>query len=116
MSIQFKQKVATAALGEIAPIIFRGVVNGWLENKTGKNFFDFLKHHVGQNWLNDLVPPRAQMRIRALIKNGLEWLTMEWFVKSIAREHPDIVSLIASSEYVRTELEAQISNIRDGLR
>ena len=116
MPIQFKQKVATAALGEVAPIIFRGVIRGWLEGKTAKDFYDFTKKHVGGNWFEELVPVRTLHRIQALAKGGLEWLTMEWFLESVIDEHPDIASLIVSSVEVKTELEKQLANIKAGLK
>lgn len=115
---QFKRKataVGEAAISEVAPIIFRGVVLGWLEKKSAAEFYEFLERHKGQNWLDDLVPPRVRGRIQAFSKGGMGWLTLEWFVETVC-EHPDIVSLIASSEEVRAELETQISNIRDGLK
>jgi len=70
---------------------------------------------VGQNWLDDLVPPSALARVQSFSKSGVEWLTVPWFVDSISSEHPDIVSLIASSEEVRAELEKQLDNIKSGL-
>lgn len=116
---QFKQKavaVGEAAIGEVAPIIFRGVILGWLEGKTAKDFYDFTKQHVGQNWLEELVPVRVRHRIQALAKGGVEWLTGEWFLESVIGEHPDVASLIVSSAEVKTELERQLANIKAGLR
>jgi len=118
LPIQFKQKavaVGEAALGEVAPIIFRGVIRGWLEGKAAKDFYDFTKRHTGGNWLEELVPVRAQHRIQALAKGGTEWLTVKWFLESVIDEHPDIVSLIVSSVEVKTELERQLANIKAGL-
>lgn len=118
MPIQFKQKVAAvgeAAISEVAPIIFRGVVCGWLEGKTAKDFYLFLKQHVGQDWLEELVPLRARARIQAFSKGGVDWLTVEWFLKAVVDEHPDIASLVVSSPEVKTELEKQLGNIKAGL-
>jgi len=116
---QFKQKataVGEAAISEVAPAIFRGVIAGWLEGKTAEDFYKFVKAHAGQNWVIELVPPKAQGRIHAFAKGDLAWLTIEWLIESLISEHPDIASLIASSEYVKSELETQLSNIRDGLK
>jgi len=104
-----------SAVGEVAPRVFSGVLSGWLEGKTAKDFYLFLKQHVDRNWLSDLVPPRALARVKAFSKGGVAWLTIPWFVDSISSEHPDIVSLIASSEEVRAELEKQLDNIKSGL-
>ena len=119
LPIQFRQKAAAigkAAQGEVAPIIFRGVIRGWLEGKTAKNFYDFTKKHTGGNWLEELVPVRARPRIQALAKGGVEWLTVEWFLEAVVDEHPDIASLIVSSGEVKTELETQLANIKAGLK
>lgn len=112
---QFKQKsvaVGEAAISEVAPVIFRGVIAGWLEGKTAEDFYKFIKAHVGQNWLIELVPPRAQGRIHTFAKGGVDWLTIEWFLQAIIGEHPDIASLIASSPEVKAELEKQLENIQ----
>jgi len=112
---QFKQKatvVGEAVISEVAPAIFRGVIAGWLEGKTAEDFYKFVKAHAGQNWLNELVPPAAQIKINALAKRDIDWLTIEWFLEAIIKEHPDIASLIASSPEVKAELEKQLENIR----
>ena len=112
---QFKQKataVGQAAVSELAPAIFRGVLSGWLEGKTAEDFYKFVKSHAGQNWATELVPPAAQGRIHAFAKGGMDWLTTEWFLDAIINEHPDIASLIASSPEVKAELENQLQNIK----
>lgn len=116
---QFKQKataVGETALSEVAPRLFRGVISGWLEGKTAEHFYKFVKDHAGQNWITEMVPPRAQGRIHAFAKSGMDWLTVEWFLGAIIKEHPDIASLIASSPEVKAELEKQLENIQAGLR
>lgn len=111
---QFKQKataVGEAAISEVAPRVFRGVIAGWLEGKTAGDFYKFAKAHAGQNWIAEMVPLRAQGRIHAFAKD-VDWLTIEWFLEAIINEHPDIASLIASSPEVKAELEKQLENIR----
>ena len=108
------QNLKKAAISEFLPGILGGVVNGWLEDKTGRQFYDFVKNHVGQDWFSGMLSPQIQSRVKGMADN-LKWLNIDWFVGAIVKEHRDIAVLIYSSDMVQEEISRQINMIKEKL-
>jgi len=108
------QHLKRAVITEFLPGMLGGVVNGWLEDKTGRQFYDFVKAHVGQDWFSGMLSPQIQSRVKGMA-DDLTWLNIDWFVGAIIKEHRDIAVLIYSSDMVKEELTRQIDMIKEKL-
>jgi len=108
------QHLKKAAINEFLPGILGGIVNGWLEGKTGRQFYNFIQAHAGQDWFSGMLSPRIQSKIKGMA-DDLKWLDIDWFVGAIVKEHRDIAVLIYSSDTVAKEISRQIEIIKQRL-
>lgn len=102
--------VIGAVAAEFFPETLAAFLNEYLDYDA-KEFYHKVKEIEGRSLLGYL-DPGSQAKLRGMVPEELDWLDIEWFVKAIAAEHPDIVSLILSSNYVRKEIERQINSFQ----
>jgi hypothetical protein len=115
---RFNLKSATAGLLSTGiPIIFKGMVNQFLEDKqigisqavdwvTGKkDLLTLFKEYGGDNFENAL--ERAGHFV-----HDTTWLTADYLIESCRDEHPDIASLFMGWVDARVWLEIQADRIR----
>lgn len=101
-----------ALAAEFFPEALAGFLNESLSGVSAKEFYHKLRGIEGRGLLGFL-NEGAKVRLKGIIPEDLSWFTLEWFVKAIYEEHPDIVNLILSSEYVKNEIERQINIFKE---
>jgi len=104
--------LTSALAAEFYPETLSGFLNEYLNGVSAKEFYHKVKETSGKSLLSYL-DKGAQARLKGITPEDLSWLTLEWFVRAIYEEHPDIGNLILSSEYVKKEVERQIELFKE---
>jgi len=100
--------IIRAAANEFAPDVLSGNIEGWVEGKTVKQFYDFLE--IGGLW--DRVPTGQQEWLLSYKPWDLHWLTLHWIIGAIGKANRKLGYLIANSPELQNKLQENISQIR----
>lgn len=97
-----------------APAMFKGVMIEFLRNTTVDEIIDRVNKNKS---LWSLVPQEEHDKIRHLAQQiqNTDWLTAEWAIDAIRRDHPAIASLFLGWTKSRNWLERQCNEIRENL-
>jgi len=100
--------VMGAVATEFFPEVLAGFLLEYLDGVSAKEFYHKVKEIKGKSLLGYL-DPGSRAKLRGMVPDDLDWLNVEWFIKEIWEEHPDIAGLILSSQYIRNEIQDQIN-------
>ena len=104
--------IMSGIIAEFFPGTLSGFLNEYLSGITAKDFYHEIEKVTGKGLL-EYLDEGTRSRLMAIVPEDLSWFNLEWFVKQISEEHPDIVCLILSSEYVKKEVERQINIFKE---
>jgi hypothetical protein len=100
-----------------APTIFKGVLNEVLHNPnvTVKKVISLVEEN-GSLW--EIIPEDYHSKITRAAQHidDLDWLTVDWMINAIKREHPALASLFLSWRKARNWLERQLTAIKEEIQ
>jgi len=102
------KNITRAFIKEFAPDIFSGSIEGWVEGKTVKQFYDFLE--TSDLW--DKVPTGQQEWLISYKPWDLHWLTLHWVIGAISKGNRNLGYLIANSPEIQSKLQENINKIK----
>jgi len=97
-----------------APDLFKGMLNAWLTD-----FFispQMLSDMVMNNQsLWPLIPENYHVQFQRMASkiSDLDWLTTEWVIDAVRKEHPSIASLFLGWKKGRNWMDRQIIQIKE---
>lgn len=97
-----------------APKIFNGLLNEFLRReKLGVSNFVTLVTEKQSLWA--LLPEERYSTVKRALSNvgDLDWLTTEWMINAIKKEHPAVASLFLSWKKGRTWLDRQVKDVKE---
>ena len=110
MRIKFNQdKLKKALLKEFIPDAVGGAIRGWIGDKPRAQIREFLST---DNALWDSLPDKERRIFLAYAPEDMDWFTLGWVVGEIAKDRPDIASMIMGSPGIQESLERQLGDIK----
>jgi len=101
---------------QLAPSVFQGALNSLLQNISVEKIVDLVSKNAS---LWDTINPYFQENLRYIaVKAGgnLDWLTADWCIQAIKKQHPAIASLFLGWQKGHNWLVRQVAIIKEEVK
>lgn len=110
--MKFNSKAITRSLAkEFAPEVLSGILQEEVKDKSVKDFYDWLD--TASLW--DKISPSQQQFLLSYKPWNLDWLNIDFVVKSVAKSNAKLAVLVATSPELQSRLEGELKDIKGRL-